>query len=186
MALRGVLAVCLGLFAFLVPFATITALMWLAGAYFLVDGGLATVAAIRAFRENRHWGWLLFEGILSIAAGLTSFFLPEVTALIFLCITAAWAIITGGLQIGMALRLRKEIEGEWMWILGGIASIALGFALVLFPAAGLVAWAWLLGAYFLVFGALTISFAMMIRGEAHRLFGPPSGLTSSRRGASPA
>src|SRR5262249_62189552 len=56
-------------------------LVLLFAAYALVDGIFNIVAAVRAPREGRRWGWLLFSGVIGIATGLISFFWPGLTAL---------------------------------------------------------------------------------------------------------
>ena len=76
---------------------------------------------------------------------------------------AAWALVTGALEIAAAIRLRKIIIGEWLLVLSGIASIALAVLLALFPSAGVFAVVLWIGAYALVFGALLIVLAFRLR-----------------------
>lgn len=47
-----------------------------------------------------------------------------------------WAISTGLLEIVAAIRLRREIEGEFWLILSGVVSIAFGVFLVARPGQG--------------------------------------------------
>lgn len=163
-ALRGALALLLAVVAFARPFATIVGLMWVVGAYFFVDGIVAATAGVRAMRANQQWGWLAFEGILGVCAGILTFVMPGVTAFVFVGITVIWAVVTGAMMVLGAVRLRNEIENEWTVGLAGIASVVLGLALAAYPAAGLVAWSWMLGVYALVAGVLLLSFASRLRG----------------------
>ncbi len=162
-ALRGVVAILFGLAAFLLPGLTVAALVLLYGAYVLVDGIFAIVAAIRSGERGEHWGALLFEGILGIAAGIIAFVWPGITAIALVYLIGAWAVITGVLEIAAALRLRRVMAGEWMLGLTGVASILLGVLLFAAPGAGLVAWAWMIGAYAVVFGCLNLALAMRLR-----------------------
>ncbi|HVP58350.1 MAG TPA: DUF308 domain-containing protein [bacterium] len=47
-----------------------------------------------------------------------------------------WAVVTGVLQIVIAIRPRREIKGEWLHILAGLASVVFGVLLMAHPGAG--------------------------------------------------
>ena len=93
---------------------------------------------------------------------------PWLMALAIVYLIAAWALVTGVLEIAAAVRLRREVEGEWLMALCGVLSVILGLALGLWPGAGAVALAWLIGAYALVFGALLLALAFRLRAWTHR------------------
>jgi uncharacterized membrane protein HdeD (DUF308 family) len=86
-----------------------------------------------------------------------------------LYLIAAWALVTGGLEIAAAIRLRKVITGEWLLVLIGIASVALGVILILFPEPGALAVVLWIGAYALVSGALLIALGIRLRSWAKSL-----------------
>ena len=67
------------------------------------------------------------------------------TALVLLMFIASWAIVIGVLQIWGAIRLRKEIEGEWLLGLSGVLSVAFGVIMFAQPGAGALALVWLIG-----------------------------------------
>jgi uncharacterized membrane protein HdeD (DUF308 family) len=165
LALRGVAAILFGLAAFFLPGITLAVLILLFGAYMLVDGIFAIIAAVRAEEHDTRWWLLLAEGVLGVLAGIVAFLWPGLTALALLYLVAAWAIITGVLEIVGAIRLRKEIEGEWALILGGILSVIFGVLLAVMPGVGILALIWLIGAYALVSGVLLIVLAFRVRNE---------------------
>src|SRR5438477_8466674 len=152
LAVRGALAILFGVIAFVLPGHALLALVLLWGAWAFIDGVFAMVAALRAAERHARWGALLLEGVVGIAAGIFTFAWPGMTAIALLYLVAAWAIVTGILEIVAAVRLRRLIEGEWLLGLSGAASVLLGVLLMLMPAAGLVAWVWVIGAYALLFG----------------------------------
>src|SRR6267143_3082093 len=164
LALRGLAAVIFGLLAFIWPHITLTALVFLFGAYALVDGALAIIAGIKSHGEFKRWWLLLLQGILSVAAGVFAFMVPAMTAFILLILIASWAIVTGAFQIAAAIQLRKHITGEWLLALSGIISILFGAMLLYNPVAGALAVVWLIGAYSVFFGLLLLVFGIKLRG----------------------
>jgi uncharacterized membrane protein HdeD (DUF308 family) len=162
-ALRGVLSILFGVVAFLWPGITLLVLVAFFGAYMFIDGVIATVQAWRFRHDRERWPMLALEGVLGIAIGVITFFWPGITALAWLFTIAAWAIVTGILEIVLAIRLRREIKNEIFVLLTGVLSIALGIVLFLMPLAGLVAWVWVIGAYAIVFGVLLLGLAFRLR-----------------------
>lgn len=160
--LRGIAAVAFGVLAFVWPGITLTALVFLWGAYALVDGVFSIAAGIKSHGESRRWWVLLVEGLLSVAAGVIAFVIPGITALVLLLLIAAWAIVTGAFEIVAAIQMRKYIRGEWLLIIAGIASVIFGVLLFINPAAGALAVIWLIGAYAIVFGILLIALSLRL------------------------
>lgn len=166
LALRGAIAILFGLAALVRPGIALEALILLFGAYALVDGVFSIVGVFGGTRSGTPRWLLLLEGVVSILAGLIAFVLPGLAAVAFLYLIAAWAIITGISEIAMAIRLRREIRGEWALILGGAFSVLFGVILALIgPFAGLVSLIWLIGVYVLIFGILMLITAFQVRGR---------------------
>ena len=163
LALRGVLAIIFGLAAFLWPGLTLTVLVLLFGAYALVDGVFAVIAGVRRYGERERWWALVLEGLAGIVIGVLTFLWPGITAFALLYLIAAWAILTGVLEIAAAIRLRREIEGEWLLGLSGVASVIFGVLLMILPGPGALALIWLIGAYAIVFGVLLLVLAFRLR-----------------------
>ena len=161
LVLRGVAAVIFGILAYVWPGITFTVLVLFFGAYALWDGVFALIAAFRTQAERR-WP-LVLEGLVGIAAGVLTFIWPGAATLALLIIIGAWAFVTGIFEIVAAIRLREEIEGEWLLLVSGLLSVLFGIALAIWPAAGLVAVTWLIGAYSIVFGILLIVLGFRLR-----------------------
>jgi uncharacterized membrane protein HdeD (DUF308 family) len=161
--LRGLAGMTFGLVTFFAPGISLAALVLVFGAYAFADGVLAIISAIRRERPGDRWWLLLLEGIAGIAAGVVTLLWPGITALVLLYVIAAWALVTGVLEIAAAIRLRKAIKGEWLLILSGILSVALGVMLVLWPGPGALALVIWIGAYAFVFGALLLALGLRLR-----------------------
>ena len=155
---RGVLAIIFGIIALAAPGIALFALIIVFGVYAFLDGILAVVVAIQERRILPRWGWLLVEGLAGVALGIVAFVWPGETALILLYIVAAWAIVTGILEIGAAFTVR-----DWLIGLAGILSVAFGVLLIANPGAGILSLLWLVGIYAIIFGALLIGHALQLR-----------------------
>jgi uncharacterized membrane protein HdeD (DUF308 family) len=160
--LRGVLAILFGLLAFFMPGITLAALVLLFGAWALVDGVFAIVSATRR-QAGQPWWALVIKGVAGIGAGIITIFWPGITALSLLLIIAAWAIVSGAFEIVAAVRLRRQLEGEWLLVLAGLASIVFGTLLIVSPGAGALALVWVIGAYAVVFGLLFTVLGVRLR-----------------------
>ena len=162
-ALRGAAAIIFGILAFVMPGVTLAVLVLLFGAYALVDGVFNVIAALSGRSGEQSWWWLLIEGLVSVAAGLVTFFMPGLTALTLVYVIAAWAIITGVLEIVAAVRLRKVISNEWWLVLSGVLSIVFGGVIAAYPGAGALALVFWIGAYAVVFGVFLVALAFRLR-----------------------
>jgi uncharacterized membrane protein HdeD (DUF308 family) len=162
-ALRGLIAVVFGVLALMWPGATLLTLVWLFGAFAMVNGILSFILAAKTPKGYPKVGSLILAGLLGVLAGLLAFVMPGITALGLLILIAAWAIATGIMELVAAMRLRKIITNEWLLILAGIASVAFGVILLFQPAAGALALIWLIGAWAIVFGILLMILAFRMR-----------------------
>jgi uncharacterized membrane protein HdeD (DUF308 family) len=162
LVIRGVAAILFGVLAFMAPAASLLMLVLLWGAFALINGVFDVVLAVRGARVLRGWGWLLFEGLVSIAAGVITFVWPRITAFGLLALIAVWAIVTGIAEVATAVRLRRLIRGEWLLALSGILSIAFGVILLARPQAGALAVAWIIGVYAIVFGGLLVGLGVRV------------------------
>jgi uncharacterized membrane protein HdeD (DUF308 family) len=161
--LRGVIDVLFGVGAFAFPGITLAALVLAYGAFALVGGVFAVAAAVVGRTHGWPWWSLLVEGLFGIAIGIITFFWPGITELALVYVIAFWALVTGIFQIVAAIRLRKEIEGEWLLGAAGVLSILLAVVLIARPVFGAIAIVWTIGAYAIAFGIFWIVLAFRLR-----------------------
>ncbi|MGH7620137.1 MAG: HdeD family acid-resistance protein, partial [Gemmatimonadaceae bacterium] len=166
-ALRGVIALIFGLLTLSRPGITLGALILLFGFYALADGIFNVISAIANRHGERHWVALLLGGLFGIAAGIFTFAMPHLTAVILLYFIAFWAILSGGSEIAAAIRLRKVISNEWLLGLVGVMSIVFGFYLLHAPGIGALAVTIWIGAYATVLGIALLVFALRLRSWDH-------------------
>lgn len=163
--LRGVLAILFGVLAFMWPGITLLTLILLYGGFAFADGVLSLIAAVRGGSPMPRW-WLVVVGLMGLAVGVLTVFLPVVTGFVLLMFIAAWAVVTGVMQVYGAIKLRHEIDGEWWLIASGVLSILFGAMLVVWPGAGALAMVLVIGTFAIIYGALMIGFALRLRKHA--------------------
>jgi uncharacterized membrane protein HdeD (DUF308 family) len=128
---------------------------------------LALAAAVMGRGGPIPTWWLVVVGLLGIAVGILTFVWPGITALVLILFIGAWALVTGIFEIIGAIRLRKEIDDEWMLILSGILSVLFGLGVMILPGAGALALIWVIAIYAIIFGLLMIALALRLRKHSH-------------------
>ncbi|HSK93457.1 MAG TPA: DUF308 domain-containing protein [Candidatus Angelobacter sp.] len=163
--LRGVVAIGFGILAFLAPGWGIAILVALFAAWAILDGVGNLLAGWRTRNQDRSWWLEVLEGVVSIGAGVIAIALPDFAAQALVLIIGAWAVITGVIEIVMAVRLRRVIRGELWMGLAGLASILFGILIIVFPAAGALSLVWLISAFAITFGAFEIGLGWRLRSH---------------------
>ena len=161
--LRGVLAIIFGVLTWRERALSVTLLIVFFGAYILADGVLGVYSAFAGRKEHDDCWVLLIWALISVVVGIVTFLAPGITAVALLFYIAIWAIATGVLQILAGIRLRKQIQGEWLLVLGGLASVIFGIFLMAQPVAGALTMAWLIALYAVVFGVVLVFLALRVR-----------------------
>jgi len=167
--LRGISAILFGVLALFWPGLTLLTLVFLWGFYAIADGVFSLWAAISGHTSEMtpRW-WLAVVGAIGIVAGITALMWPGATAVAMLVLIAVWAIMIGVMQIWGAIRLRKEIDNEWMLGLAGLLSVVLGLFLIAQPGAGVLAMVWWIGVLAIATGVIYVGLALKLRKHAHK------------------
>jgi len=149
--LRGAAAIVAGLVAVLWPSITI-------GAFVILFAGLAFADAIEqgtvAFSSEEAGpvvGHLLLD-LLDIAVGVVALAWPGITALVLLLWVGAWAVVTGGIEIGMAFQSGETGSERATWAVAGVISVLFGIALFARPDIGAVSLAVTFGVFAVAYG----------------------------------
>lgn len=174
-ALRGALAVAIGMAALLLPGPALFAFATVFAAFSFADGLLSLITGIMGARRNEERWWaLILSGLLGIGIGVVFFFFPVLGTVAYTItagvLIAAWAATTGVLQIVAAYRLRKHIEGEWLLMLAGALSVLFGGFLVFLmfsaPALSMLSVATVIGIYAVAAGVALLALAFRLRRHA--------------------
>ncbi|NHZ79217.1 HdeD family acid-resistance protein [Massilia sp. CCM 8695] len=164
LAARGAIAIVFGVLAIAWPAVTLLTLAALFAAFALLGGAVWIFGAVKNRREDRHWWILMLFGLVSLAVGVLATFNPALTLLTLVLLMGANALVSGVLDIVIAIRVRKFIRGEWLLLLSGVASILFGLIALLFPlGAGAVMLATIIGVYALISGVLLVCLSVRVR-----------------------
>ncbi|NIA00985.1 HdeD family acid-resistance protein [Massilia sp. CCM 8734] len=164
LAVRGAIAIVFGVLALAWPAVTLLTLAVLFAAFALLGGAVWIFGAIKYRGEDRHWWMLLLLGLVSLAVGVLATFNPAITLLTLILLMGANAVVSGVLDIVIAIRVRKFIRGEWLLLLSGVVSIVFGLIVLLFPlGAGAVLLAAMVGVYAIVTGVLLLVLSVRVR-----------------------
>ena len=163
LALRGLIAVLLGIAAFVWPGLALAVLVGLFGAFALIHGIFSVLLAVGERHQSRRWWFLLVQGLVGTVVGIITFAWPVITVIAVLYLVAVWSLVTGLLELISALWLRSLLKDEWPLLLVGAISLVLGLILLFRPAASALAVLWLFGAYAIMFGVLLLIFAFRLR-----------------------
>lgn len=164
-ASRGAVSVLFGLAAFIAPDQTLAWLLKLFGLFALADG-LFTMGAGLAV----NWLSLFLEGFVGISVGLVTLFAPQNFVEYWLVVNiAAYAVVTGGIELLGALRLKERargtmVQGDWLLGLNGAFSLLFGIVLFFNSAMTPATLIMMLGVFALVSGILLLAFAVNVKG----------------------
>lgn len=172
--LRGVLALILGVCAVIFPLSALFAFTLVFAAYAFVDGIASLMSGYRGARAGERWGALVFRGVTGILVGILFVLMPMIATVTYaylsIALLAAWSIIAGALEISAAIRLRKEIEGEWLLGLSGLISLLLGIGIIALvmpiPAATMLTASWLIAIYAFAAGIVLVVQAFRLKRQS--------------------
>ena len=170
--IRGILAVLFGILILSAPVAMALTLGILMGAWLAIDGVFEIIHAIHARRQNLSCGWEMAGGIAYIIGGIIIMVVP----LTFVVIGGAVILLmmASGMLIRGILSVASKTFLGWSKILGVLDII---FAIIMFivvfsnPGAALIALAWIIAIYTIIFGIFLIIMAFAARSQTKKAFG---------------
>nr|WP_240933479.1 DUF308 domain-containing protein [Cellulomonas sp. IC4_254] len=180
--LRGVLMIVLGLLLLVEPLGTLVALVWVFGVFAVVDGAVVLMQALLA-RGRPGFGWLVAEGLVSIAFGALIMLWPDVTALVLFYLLALWVLVLGVTAVVVAVTQYRARDLAWSGTLVfGLIGFLFGLLLAIKPQGtvdviltvyGL--FAFVAGVVMLVSGFATRSLSRQLAAGSRASAGPAAG-----------
>ena len=162
-AFGGVSAIVFGVVVLVWPGISLVALTYLFGAFAFVCGTLAVASGLNlAAHKSTEWVPFVLGGLVGVAFGVVTLFLPGLTALTLVYFIATWAIVTGIFGIVAAIDLHGQVEGAWWLGISGALSIVFAGIIAIWPGQGALAILWLIAFYAIVSGVTQLVAAYRI------------------------
>ena len=168
-AFRGAVAIAFGITLLVWPNIGLSVMIALFAAFALVIGVTTVVGAFSMPIKGGERAWIVFEGLLGIAAGVVVLVWPDLSARALLFAIGAWAIATGMADIVLGFALPYKGGRNLLVVLGGVLSIAFGVVMFAKPGAGAIVLVALVAALALVAGTLQIALAIEMRSKVKEL-----------------
>jgi uncharacterized membrane protein HdeD (DUF308 family) len=123
----------------------------------------AVSGAIRA-----HWKMFLIEGIVLVVLGIAAILVPPAATLAF-TLVIGWLFLISGIFGLFTTFYMRNAPGFWWSLLSAVIGIAAGIVLLRWPISGSVSLTFVLIAFFVVEGIVTIMYALDHRNQlSHR------------------
>jgi uncharacterized membrane protein HdeD (DUF308 family) len=122
---EGIVLVILGLLAIAVPQLASIAATIMIGWLFLISGVAGLITTFGARHAPGFW-WSLLSALLGIAAGIVLLVWPLRGVITLTLLLIVFFIVEGVLSIMYALDHKREVTGQWGWMLvSGIIDLVL-------------------------------------------------------------
>lgn len=160
---RGALGIIAGLLLLFFPIDTATVIGILVGAWLVVDAVSMIALGLSQRSHGASCGWTIFSGVITAITGIAVLIFPVAFA-VFSALAVLWITSIGLIITGIARIASKG--SRWSLATGTLNvlfGIILGVVSLADPSGGLVALAWIVGLYGVLFGVLSVVTGIRIR-----------------------
>ena len=111
-----------------------------------------------------HWALFLVEGIVLVVLGMLAIVVPQIATLA-VAIFLGWLFLISGVVGLITTFMARHAPGFWWALLSAVVAIAAGLLLVEWPVSGAISLTYLLIAFFVIEGAVSIMYALEHKKE---------------------
>ena len=163
-AAQGVIAIAFGIVLLVWPSIGLATMTGVVGAFALVTGSVAAVAAFRLPKEAKDARiWLAMQALIGLAIGALVLVWPDLSSKALLYTIAIWAIAAGVVRFWASLALPLAGAESLLLAINGCALSAFGLIMFVKPGAGAIALLALVAAYAIVDGIFNLGLARELR-----------------------
>ena len=126
----------------------------------------------RAFSNaiHEHWKLFLFEGIVLSILGVAAIAVPQIATLAF-TLVIGWLFLISGI-VGLITTFWMRNAPGFLWsLVSAVVAIGAGIVLLLWPISGSLSLTFVLIAFFIVEGVVTIMYAIEHRNQQSSRWG---------------
>jgi uncharacterized membrane protein HdeD (DUF308 family) len=113
---------------------------------------------------HEHWKLFLVEGIILIILGMAAILVPPIATLAFELVIG-WLFLFSGIVGLITTFWMRNAPGFWWSLLSAVVAIAAGIVLLRWPLSGTLSLTFVLIAFFVIEGIVTIMYAIDHRGQ---------------------
>ncbi|WP_199554277.1 HdeD family acid-resistance protein [Sandaracinobacteroides hominis] len=168
LALRGALGIVFGIICFTSPAIAALSLLFVFGAFALVDGILGVVSSFGRARRGERWVWLAVEAVASIIIGMLVLTMPAISMVVLFLVIAIKALVSGVLLLFASIKLDGEHGQGWL-IAAALFNLAFAALMFLAPLLGAKILVWWIGIWAILFGVALLAVGFKLKGAASKL-----------------
>jgi uncharacterized membrane protein HdeD (DUF308 family) len=146
----GILSILFGFFVLSYKTATLYAVAYFAGAFFLAVGIFQVIGSFRAAKFR--WAYLIM-GVISIGGGIVCLVWPHIT-LYVIAIIIGWMLLFWGVTDIVGSLMSRQVPYWWLYLIRGIISIFLGIWAIRHPGNALVVLVVVIGFWCVLYGTI--------------------------------
>jgi uncharacterized membrane protein HdeD (DUF308 family) len=163
LVLQGVLGIVFGAIAIVLPDIALVTLAYLFAIWAIV-AGLTQISVGWRVAEHRGRAWpFAVTGVISVIAGLLAAFIPGPTVLFLILLLGWWLVFQGVMEVYAAWRIRKEVTGEWLLALAGVARLVVGLIVLAMPVVGAILTVALMATFSIIGGITALLVGLRLR-----------------------
>ena len=161
--LRSLALLLFGFFALVWPGLTLGALALGLAVYLIVSGTINIITTLAGIGRSPLWFLSLLLAAVEVAVGVYALKNLTMTAATLVLLVGLVLVVRGIVEIIAAYGDGYAQKHRSLLAVTGVLSLVAGVAIWIYPAAGALAWIWVLGLYAIVGGAIGISVALEAR-----------------------
>ncbi len=163
MMVRGIAGVLFGVAAVFWPGLTLVSLVYLFSIYILVSGLVGLVVGVSHLVKGRKWFLGLLLAFAELGVGVYLVRHPSVTFATLVLVIGLVLVARGVLEVVMGFVEDSAATNRTLLVIGGLLSAIVGIFIMVQPAAGGVAFVWVLGLYALITGPMLIAMSLDVK-----------------------